>query len=84
METEAECVACPGVPRQKPQTGSLDVMGLESGVLVLVLEVEVGVEGFVTEIYPAGMPGLLGCIVKSNLATPWLRYTKMNTTMKTN
>ena len=84
METEAECVACPGVPKWKPQTGSLDVMGLESGVLVLVLEVEVGVEGFVTEIYPAGMPGLLGCTVKSNLATPWLRYQKMSTSMKTN
>ena len=84
METEAECVACPGVPKWKPQTGSLDVTGLESGVLVLVLEVEVGVEGFVTEIYPAVMPGLLGCIVKSNLATPWLRYKKMSATMKTN
>ena len=59
-------------------------MGLESGVLVLVLEVEVGVEGFVTEICPAGMSGLLGCIVRSNLATPWLRYKKMSTTMKTN
>ena len=67
-----------------PQTGSPDVTGHESEVLVLVLEVEVGVEGFVTEIYPAGMPGLLGCIVKSNLATPWLRYKKMSTTMKTN
>ena len=84
METEAECVACPYVPKWKPQTGSLDVTGLESGVLVLVLEVEVGVEGFVTEICPAGMPGLLGCIVRSNLATPWLRYKKMSTTMKTN
>ena len=84
METEAECVACPGVPKWKPQTGSLDVTGLESGVLVLVLDVEVGVEGFVTEIYPAGMPELLGCIVRSNLATPWLRYKRMSTKIKTN
>ena len=84
METEAECVACPGVPKWKPQTGSLDVTGLESCVLVLVLDVEVDVEGCSTEIYPAGRPELLGCIVRSNLATPWLRYKRMRTKMKTN
>ena len=48
-------------------------MGLENEVLVLVQAVEVGVEEFVTEICPAEMPGCLGCIVRSNLATPWLR-----------
>ena len=84
METGAGCVACPGVPKWKQQTGSLDVKGLESGVLVLGLDVEVDVEGFATEIDQAGRLGFLGCTVRSNPETPWLRYKRMSTMVKIN
>ena len=81
MGTEVVCVACPCAPTWKMRIGSPDVAGHGSEVIVLVQEVEVCVEEFLTEICLDAMPGCLGYTVRSNLVTPWCRSKTLSAAM---